>query len=286
MAETVIPDYVTQVPSFVVPKMPKELSNEPKEAAPPQEAKPTEQAPVTEGAEKEQAEPLTTEKEPEKQPSTRRFERRIDRATRARAEAEARAETLAKELQELKAKQTTPVDPQEPKMEQFTDIEEYKKASVEYAIQKTLKEKQDTEAKQQAETNQKRLLQDWTERSAEFEEEHDDYAETVGELKPTTPWAIAIMESEAGPQIAYYLGKHLKEAQKIIALPPVSQIREIGKLEAKLLQTPAAPKQPSKAPPPITPVTGSAAVQDNEIKPQMSYEEYMRVRAKTFPRGL
>lgn len=285
MPEIVIPDtYADQVPSFVVPKLPEELSNDKKEPAEKKEAVP---ATATEGADKEQAAPdKDTGSPPAKSPS-KGEQQRMFRAIRKAAEATARAEMYAKENAELKAKQQAPSqDPAAPKMESFTDIEEYAKAKADYEVKKADKERVEKENNQRFETSKQKLVSDWAEKEAEAEDKYDDYAEMVGEITPTQPWSIAMMEAENGADIAYYLGKHIKEAQRIASLPPVSQIREIGKLESKLSSTPAAPKQPSKAPPPITPVTGSAAVSDNEIKPQMPYEEYMKVRGKTFPRGI
>jgi hypothetical protein len=45
-----------------------------------------------------------------------------------------------------------------------------------------------------------------------------------------------------------------------VALSPTAQIREIGKLEHRLAAEPPKPKTPSKAPAPITPLTGTAPV--------------------------
>ncbi len=69
-----------------------------------------------------------------------------------------------------------------------------------------------------------------------------------------SPWAIALMEEENGADIAYHLFSDKKEFARIAALPVISQIREIGKLSAKLASAPPKAKQPSKAPAPITPV--------------------------------
>gem|GEM_PF-4077849 len=43
-----------------------------------------------------------------------------------------------------------------------------------------------------------------------------------------------MMQADNGDDIAYYLGTHMDEARAINALDPVSQIRAIGRLEAKL----------------------------------------------------
>lgn len=277
---------VNEIPTFGKFQLPKDFDKKPESPAePPQEVKPTEQAPVTEGADKEQAEPLTTTKEsekPEEKVSPRRFERRIDRVTKRAAEAEAKAEALARELNEWKSKQTPATDPLEPKMADFTDIEEYAKAKAEYKVTQDRKERETKLQAEQVEKSRQTLESSWAEKSIQGEDKYDDFAEIVGDLKPTTPWAIAIMEAENAADVAYYLGKHLKEAQRIIALPPVSQIREIAKLEARLLTQTETPKKPSQAPKPITPVTGASEVSDMEYKQGMKPEEYFKIGNKMF----
>ena len=282
--------YVALVPRFELPKdfgkppKPDIAQEKPAEAAP-SVPEPTEQAPVTEGAEPEQAEPLTTGKDPEKpeeKVSPRRFERRIDRATKRAAEAEAKAAELERKIQSLESQRTVPADPTAPKMSDFTDIEEYAVAVKKHGIEQDRKERESKQQQEQTETAKSKLVRDWAERSAEAEDEHEDYAEKVGDLQPTTPWAIAIMESDIGPKVAYFLGTHLKEAQRIIALSPVSQIREIGKLEAKLSAQPEAPKKPSQAPKPISPVTGAAESGTSALGEPMPFEKYLSIGNKTF----
>lgn len=187
----------------------------------------------------------------------RRFERRLDAAYRRAAEAQARAELLEKQLAEVGKPQAKP-DAGAPRLENFSDIEEYATAKAEYAKQQALKE---VTTKQQAEAQKREveaLTTGWEEKATRADKKYDDFDEVVGDLKPTTPFAVAIMEAENGEDVAYYLGKNPKEAARIAALPPRAQIREIGKLEAKLLAEPPKPKTPSKAPAPITPVGGKS----------------------------
>jgi hypothetical protein len=68
----------------------------------------------------------------------------------------------------------------------------------------------------------------------------------------------AIISSEDGPAVAYHLASNPDEARRIAALDPVSQIRALGRLEAKL-STPAAPtaKTATDAPMPTTQVRGA-----------------------------
>jgi hypothetical protein len=66
--------------------------------------------------------------------------------------------------------------------------------------------------------------------------------------------AQTIKASDAGPDVAYYLGTNPKEADRISRLTPFLQVKELGKLEAKLADNPPV-KRTSSAPAPISPVT-------------------------------
>jgi hypothetical protein len=214
-----------------------------------------EQAPAT----APEGEKPETGQDPEKQ-SSRRFERRLDKAYRKAAEAQARAEFFEKQFNEFKAKAQPPEDPGAPKLENFKDIEEYAQAKAKHASEKALKEHQDKQRSETWKQQQERLSKDWDSKTDRGTDKYDDFQDVVGDIKPTAPWAIAVMEAENGEDIAYHLGTNIKEAERISSLSPTAQIREIGKLEAKLAAEPAKPKTPSKAPAPITPLTGAAPV--------------------------
>ena len=66
--------------------------------------------------------------------------------------------------------------------------------------------------------------------------------------------AETIRASEAGPDVAYYLGSNPKEADRISRLTPYLQAKELGKIEVKLATDPPV-KKTSSAPAPIAPVT-------------------------------
>lgn len=218
-----------------------------------------EQAPATlEGGEKKP----DTEQAPEKRQGQSRYERRLDRAYRKAAEAQARAEFFEKQYNEARAKVATPEDPGAPKLENFKDIEEYAKAVGKYESEKALKAHQDKQRSETQKQMRTRLTESWEAKAARADGKYEDFDEVVGDIQPTSPWSIAVMEAENGEDIAYYLGKNMKEAHRIAALPPTAQIREIGKLEAKLAAEPPKPKTASKAPPPITPLAGTTPAEN------------------------
>ncbi len=123
-----------------------------------------------------------------------------------------------------------------------------------------------TAAQQQttAKAQQERLVNDWEKKAAKADAKYDDFDTVVGDLKPTNPLVMAIMQADNGADIAYYLGSHVKEAHRIASLDPVSQVREIGRLEARLLAEPPKPKV-SSAPAPIAPVSGSAGAPTDQL---------------------
>ena len=95
-------------------------------------------------------------------------------------------------------------------------------------------------------------------------EKYDDFKESVLALKITDPMRDAVLsydDADTQAELAYYLSKNQKEADKIAQLSPLRQIAEIGKIEAKLNQ-PAPTKRPSKAPDPIEPVGGKETRSD------------------------
>ena len=241
-----------------------------------------EQAPAApEGEDKDKPKAPPTGQDPEKQ-SSRRFERRLDKAYRRAAEAQARADLLEKQIAELKPKE--PADQGAPRLEDFKDIEEYAAAREKHAADKALKDdqtKRQTEAQKQA---QARLVETWEEKAERAEEKYEDWASVVGRLQPTTPWAMALMHAENGEDVAYHLGKNLKEAARIQELQPIQQILEVGRLAAKLAAEPPKPKTPSKAPAPITPLSGAASAATDAPSEQDDMRTWIRKRNKQLGR--
>ena len=223
--------------------------------------------------------PTTAEQPENAQKGKNRYERKLNRLYRDAAEAKAERDLFKRQLEELKPKSS---DPGEPKLENFSDIEEFRKATAKYASDQAVKEHT---AKQQAETQkqaQARLISEWEEKTAKAK--YEDFDEVVGEITPTTPWATALMHAENGDEIAYHLGKNLKDARRIAALPPVLQILEIGKLGATLAATPQTPKTPSRAPAPITPLSGTGSANTDVPSEQDDMRTWLAKRNKQLGR--
>ena len=112
-------------------------------------------------------------------------------------------------------------------------------------------------ARREAEREQMALLEAYHEREEAARDKYDDFEQVAynNALPITTVMAQTIQASDLGPDIAYYLGSNVREAERISRLPQFLQAKEIGKIEAKLANDPAPVKKTTSAPPPIKPVT-------------------------------
>jgi len=72
-------------------------------------------------------------------------------------------------------------------------------------------------------------------------EKHADFDETVTRLNFPISQAMteAILDSESGAEILYWLGKHLTDCKLIAELETISAVREIGRIEGTI--APLAP---------------------------------------------
>lgn len=75
--------------------------------------------------------------------------------------------------------------------------------------------------------------------------------------------AEVIRESEVGPKLLRHFANNKAEAQRVYALPPIAAARELGRIEAKILATPAPtpPRRVSQAPEPVTSLTPSGVTE-------------------------
>lgn len=114
-------------------------------------------------------------------------------------------------------------------------------------------------------------------RESEAREKYADYdAVTRNPNVPITPdMAEVIRDSDAGPDLAYHLGKNPQEAMRIAQMSPTRRAVEMGRLEARVTAPKAAPKQP---PAPVSPVSAIAAGGSKDPG-NMSMSEYIAWRA-------
>lgn len=246
------------------------LGNEPEPTGgePPEEPQPAGAEPAAEPAE-------PTGDEPPADPETEKekgVQKRIDELTRKRREAEREAEywkNQATQGQQQPAPPTAqpefvpPGFPAKPTVEQFETYEDFVEALTDWKTDLKLTRKDVEAAQRQAAERSQTVASQHTARVETAKATYADYSEAIDNLSGIMmpqPVIDSIIESDLSADIAYYLGKHTAEAKRIQGLPVTAQLREIGKIEARLEKKPAEPAPPVKrvtqAPEPIKPVGG------------------------------
>lgn len=256
--------------------LPQEQPAETASAAQAEEIKPA-------GQEEQPEQPQTTEAdEPPKQ--SKGVQKRLDELTRRindeRREKERLLALVERSLVKGEApKVEAPQGP--PRRDDFQDYESYLDARADWQVSEKLKalESKAEQARQQQAIAEREAT--WEQRQTKAAQKYEDFEEVAfADDLPITPvMAEAMKDSDMGPDVAYFLGKNPSEAERIAKLNPAAQVREIGKIEARLESKASEPvKRPSKAPAPIEPVGGGSPSSTDPAK--MSQAEYEAFRAK------
>lgn len=170
------------------------------------------------------------------------------------------------------------LDPNMPKRDQFNTEEEYFFAVADYrdnvrhqaavyhqrnaAIQK---------AQHEYHSGLTKTVEEGKEKYKDFEERVDFvlHGET---MPPNRAMGEAIVASDYRSDILYFLGTHVKEAERIASLNPVLAVKEITKIEARF----AARKKSNitKAPKPLNPLQGNKGSATNSDPGKMGMDEF------------
>ena len=267
------------------------------------EPEPVEAAPAEPTVEPEASEPTNeAEAATGEKKQNPKLEKRFSELTKQRelARQEAEKERQARQelenrLKELEAKvnppQATDPDPK-PDPSQFNDALEYAEALAEWTTDKKLREREQQEMARKAQEEQTRKQAEFQKRVETAKNDLPDYEDTIaaaGDIPVSAPVGEAIIESEYGPQLLYYLADNPEFARSLADKSLTAQLREIGKLEAKFEKT--APQQESKkepvakksnAPAPISPIkASSASVEtgiDSDRKFHGTYQQWKAAR--------
>lgn len=133
----------------------------------------------------------------------------------------------------------------------------------------------------QAESAWRQRYQQYQARVAKFKATTPDFdARLSADLRPTPPMVDVILDSEVGPALSLWLSEHPDDFQRISTLPPAHQLREMGKLEARLdaaSRGPASEASTSHAHAPIKPLGGSPPASDDDATDDdLSVEEHIK----------
>ena len=165
-----------------------------------------------------------------------------------------------------------------PKADDFDNYDAYIDACVDYKVQVTLQKRDATASVQ---TEAQNLQTKFVQSVEKFKEKTPDYDAAVSNPAFVQSPALieAVLYSEMGPQIAYYLAKNVAETNRLNRLNPVAVAREIGRLEERL--TPSQPKKVTDAPAPIKAVGGNGTDKVSKDPKDMTMDEYADYRKST-----
>jgi hypothetical protein len=161
----------------------------------------------------------------------------------------------------------------EPRRDEFRDDEAYLQAQIEHLAEKKAAQKvAERERAQQHERTQEAFL----ERAEAVKSRYADFDAVVG--NPALPindgMAEFISDSDAGPDLAYFLGKHPTKAAEIAQMSPIKAARELTRIEAEMAAKPKP--RSSNAPAPIVPIGGASG--GSKSPAEMSDSEYAKWR--------
>lgn len=121
------------------------------------------------------------------------------------------------------------------------------------------------------------------EESAEvFRQDHPDFDQAIEAAEKAglvTPQVVrAVVDSDIGVQLSYYLATNPAELQALHGLSEKQFYKAIGRIESKLEGGTSIPAKTTKAPPPISPVKSTA--KSTKSLDELPYEEYNRIRTQ------
>jgi len=218
--------------------------------------------------------------------------KRIDELTKARRTAERDADYWRQQAQ-----QKEPEKPVEAFVEPLKTLQDfdYDEAKYQSHLFSKAQEGAVTEAKRVLKEEQSfeassRKISSFRGREAEFSKDVDDYHDVVTDprLNINQTMADVATDMENGPEVLYYLGKNPDIADEISRLPPLSAARELGRIEAKVLNKESG-KTVSEAPKPTPKIAAvEASTKLNPSKGEsdkMTDSDWMKRRTKQVMRN-
>lgn len=253
---------------------------------------PSEENTQTETDEKKEESSTSTVEDATEKPRNK-VQERINELTRDKYELRSAVDEVRSENQRLKEQLDELKKPNQqivaPKYEDFSDQDQYESARDEYLIQRTkqeaLNEFEQRQAEQASRAQQEQIQQEHVKKRQKFADnvkaessQYEDLERVVYSAPISNgPVADYILMSDKGVGIAYHLGTHLDELDRINQLDPISATRELALLEARL-QKPQ-PKKLTNAQEPIKPLGNSERV--DKDPDSMSANEWLAWRNKT-----
>lgn len=241
-------------------------------------------APETTAAETAPPDPAPEKSaEDEAAETARKKKRAEDNYWRRQAERERRErDKLVERL--LADQQRVPQQQAAPNPIDYQDWDTYQQAVIDHKISKQVVPQLRDELRREAETaRQEETKRAFVAGLEQAKGRYADFGEVAGSVLnddtfPVSPaMAQAVVTSDKGPDLLYWIGSHPDEAARISRLDPYSATREMFRIEAALQSQPAVKRTATQAPPPPTTVKGGGERPVKNLA-DMTMEEYVAAR--------
>lgn len=221
------------------------------------------------------------------------FQRRLEKIERERDHWRDEAlRNAAKPEAKQEEKKDPPKETPKPRLKDFADPDDWADARdtwMQEQAERKILEKLDSRTKaEQDKTEAQKVNESWEQKKATAREKYDDFDEVLDAKVDVTPaMGEAIMTSDLGADIAYFLGQNLDDARRISKLSPMAAAREIGRIEAYIAELDKEsdsneeeekPPVESKAPPPPKPVKKSGPTDRGGLSDDLPMEEWVKRR--------
>ncbi len=188
---------------------------------------------------------------------------------------------LRRRLEALEARASAPEADPEPQRTDFASEGDYLKAAAKWLAKQEIAAERQREDEARNKALHAELEQNFAKRRERAAAEIEDFTETLAESTVSIPDNLvpALLESEHGPYLAYYLAKNPEEARRLKSMSTAAGIKYLLNLERELdtddPQPTSTPKQRPRPPEPISPVRGAPASTPGKAK---SFQEYKAMR--------
>lgn len=166
----------------------------------------------------------------------------------------------------------------EPQLADYDDFQKYSRDLAKWVakqeVQSTLSERQALESQYRANAAQQQTAAAWGKKVEAALKDIPDYVDVVSaaDIPLSAAMKEAIMESDAGPKLAYHLATHPDEAARIATLTPIGAVRALTLIEAGFKAKPV-----TSTPEPIVP-TGAKQTTGVKSLSDLSQSEFEKRR--------
>ena len=184
--------------------------------------------------------------------------------------------------------QDVPAATAKPQESDFEDYTSYVEALTDWKTNEKIVAFQREEAQKATDLRTQTNESEFDAKLTEGAERYEDFEEVArNPILPITPGIIEVLKDTEYPaDIAYYLGKNIKECTMISRMPILQAARVVGRIEAEIKSkfvdgkppgSPAKTRTVTEAPPPITTVKSAEVVTKDPSKmTQAEYEAWRK----------